>query len=89
MVKKNDDSKAIRWEKRMTLLILTALVGYIAMIVGSMDTKISVVGKVVENLENMAKIQHSQIEKQNEIIRDLNGRVIILETLVTQSNKTK
>ncbi|MES0340695.1 MAG: hypothetical protein ABUK08_00105 [Candidatus Humimicrobiaceae bacterium] len=78
----NNDNNAIvkEWEKRLSIWIITALVGFIATIAVQMKTQLEVIQANFDNSLNTQEKHGKILDKHDFELKDHEGRLIQIET---------
>ncbi len=68
------------WEKRLSMLIITGLIGYIASIAGNMNVELGIINTKLTEMIKMVEKHDKQLIKHAEDLREQDNRLTRLES---------
>lgn len=80
MEENKDNDKGNVWEKRLSMLIITGLIGYIASIAGNMNVELGIINTKLSEMIKMVEKHDKQLIKHAEDLRDQDNRLTRLES---------
>jgi hypothetical protein len=80
MDESKDNGKGSVWEKRLSMIIITVLIGYIASIAGSMNVELGIINTKLTAMIKMVEKHDKQLIKHAEDLRNQDNRLTRLES---------
>lgn len=78
-MEENNDKGNV-WEKRLSMLIITGLIGYIASIAGNMNVELGIINTKLTEMIKMVEKHDKQLIKHAEDLREQDNRLTRLES---------